>query len=208
MHDAYMIGANWLKPGFAPEFQERSKCQVCHTTESMDHILTKCQANGQAHVWQLAKKLWHKKNKTNLAITIGTILVSPSVTFKENEKKKCGASRMYRLIMSESAHLIWKIRCERVIQMEREEIPLNKINNRWIEIMNTRLDLDRKMTHSKYKKKSLSKKLVQNTWKNTLRDERLFPEDWVTNSGVLVSIDLRDDDRRGRDRPPILDQEV
>ncbi len=104
---------------------------------------------------------------------------------------------MYRLIMSESAHLIWKIRCERVIQMEGEEIPLNKINNRWIEIMNTRLDLDRKMTHSKYKKKSLSKKLVQNTWKNTLRDERLFPEDWVTNSRVLVGIDLRDDDGRG-----------
>ena len=108
---------------------------------------------------------------------------------------------MYRLIMSESAHLIWKIRCERVIQIEGEEILLNKINNRWIVIMNARLDLDRKMTHSKYEKKSLSKKTSQNTWKNTLRDERLLPEDWVTNSGVLVSIDLRDDDRRGRDRP-------
>ena len=81
--------------------------------------------------------------------------------------------------------------------MEGEEMPSNKINNRWIETMNTRLNLDRKMTYSKYEKKSLPKKLVQNTWKNTLKDERLLPEDWVTNSGVLVGIDLRDDDGRG-----------
>jgi len=92
--------------------------------------------------------------------------------------------------------------------MEGEEILSNKINNRWIESMNVKLDLDCKMAHPKYEKKSLSKKLVQNTWKNTLRDERLLPEDWVTNSRVLVGIDLRDDDGRGRDRPPILDQEV
>ena len=202
LHDAYMIGDNWLKPGFAPEYQERSECQVCHTTETIDHILTKCQANGQAHVWQLAKKLWHQKNKTDLTITVGTILASPNGILKEKEKKKNGTSRLYRLIMSESAHLIWKLRCERVIQMEGEEIPLCKVKNRWMETMNARLDLDRKMT------KFLSNKLIQNTWKNTLKDERSLPEDWVTNSGVLVGIDLRDDDGRGRDRPPTSGQEA
>ena len=38
-HDAYMVGSNWLRPGFAPEYQERSECKKCHKTESMEHIL-------------------------------------------------------------------------------------------------------------------------------------------------------------------------
>ena len=52
--------------------------------------------------------------------------------------------------MSELAHLIWKVRCERAIQMEGEEVPLYKIENRWIEAINARLDLNYKLTNSKY----------------------------------------------------------
>ena len=197
-----MIGENWLRPGFAPEFQERSICQVCQTAETIDHILTKCNANGQAHIWRLAQKLWFKKDKTNLAISLGTILASPSIMVKGNKRKKNGANRLYRLIMSESAHLIWKLRCERVIQKEGAEIPSCKIESRWMEIMNARLDLDRKLANPKYEAKSLPIELIQNTWKHTLRDEKLLPNNWVTYSGVLVGIDLREDDGRGRDRPP------
>jgi len=200
MHDAYMVGANWLQPGFAPECQERSKGQKCHTIETMDHILTKCQANGQVQVWQLAQKLWSQKDGTNLATTLGTILANPSIMIKGNRKTVNGANRLYRLIMSESAHLFWKMRCERTIQKEGEEISSSQIKNRWIETINTRLELDRKMTNSKYEKKSIPIKLVQNTWKNTLKDEGQLPQNWVTDGGVLVGIDLRDDDGRGRDR--------
>ena len=60
-------------------------------------------------------------------------------------------------MISESAYLIWKIRCERVIQMEGEEILSNKINNRWIESMNARLDLDHKMAQPKYEKNPFRK---------------------------------------------------
>src|SRR5271154_1821387 len=45
-HDAYMIGTSWLRPGYAAEYQERSKCQTCIQTETMDHILTRCTATG------------------------------------------------------------------------------------------------------------------------------------------------------------------
>ncbi len=202
MHDAYMIGTNWLRPGFAPEYQDRSECHACHTTETMDHILTKCQANGQVQVWQLAQKLWFQKDSTNLITTLGTILANPSIMIKGNRKQEKGANRLYRLIMSESAHLIWKVRCERVIQKEGEEMSSSQIKSRWIDAMNARLELDRMMTNSKYEKKSIPINLVQSTWKNTLRDEEILPKNWVTDSGVLVGIDLRDDDGRGRDRPP------
>ena len=52
---------------------------------------------------------------SDLHITLDIILADPSNKLKENEKKKNGTDRLYRLIMTESTHLIWKIRCERVI---------------------------------------------------------------------------------------------
>lgn len=36
IHDAYMVA------GYAQVFKERSKCQICLQTETMEHILTKC----------------------------------------------------------------------------------------------------------------------------------------------------------------------
>ena len=61
MDDAYMVGSIWLKPGFKPEFQERSVCRHCDKTESMEHILTECGTPGQEEVWKLAEKLWMGK---------------------------------------------------------------------------------------------------------------------------------------------------
>jgi hypothetical protein len=59
-HDAYMVGSNWLRPGFAPEYQERSECKSCHKTETMEHILTECEAPGQKEIWALAEAMWSK----------------------------------------------------------------------------------------------------------------------------------------------------
>jgi hypothetical protein len=73
--------------------------------------------------------------------------------------------------------------------------------NRWTELINSRLDLDRKLTNSRYGKKTVSKKLVKATWKGILQNEKALPENWITDNGVLVGIDLQDDDGRGRDRP-------
>ncbi|KAF8895863.1 hypothetical protein CPB84DRAFT_1682066 [Gymnopilus junonius] len=50
IHDAYMIGNNWEKPGFKSEFQQRSSCTNCNVTETMEHILTKCKASGQKEI--------------------------------------------------------------------------------------------------------------------------------------------------------------
>jgi len=150
MHDAFMIGLNWLKFGFAPEYQNRSECQVCHAIETMDHILTKCQANGQAQIWKFTRQLWYQREKSDLHITLGTILASPSTKLKENRKKKDGTDRLYRLIMTESAHLIWKLRCERVIKKEGEQTSPAEIKNRWVGTMDARLKLDRKMTNVKF----------------------------------------------------------
>lgn len=50
IHDAYMIGNNWLRPEYAAEYQRRSECQTCIQIETMDHILTDCTATGQSEI--------------------------------------------------------------------------------------------------------------------------------------------------------------
>ncbi|KAG1839037.1 hypothetical protein DFJ58DRAFT_644578, partial [Suillus subalutaceus] len=52
-----------------------------------------------------------------------------------------GASRLLRIIISESAYLIWVLRCERVIQgiLQDEE----KTKRRWMNAIDKRLQLDR-----------------------------------------------------------------
>ena len=113
IHDAYMIGSNWLHPGFAPEYQERSECQHCHEIETMEHILIKCESPGQKQIWRLVKKLWYKKTGKNMAITFGTIMAISAITlYKSISKPKVGVNRMLRILIIESAHLIWKLRCE------------------------------------------------------------------------------------------------
>ncbi|THU87701.1 hypothetical protein K435DRAFT_681243, partial [Dendrothele bispora CBS 962.96] len=68
-----------------------------------------------------------------------------------------------------------------------------EVKNRWNYMMNEHLQLDRHMTSLSFGKKWVSPKLVKATWKGILKAEDFLPDDWVTNTGVLVSIesDLR-----------------
>jgi len=195
MHNAYMIGDKWLRPSFAAEFQERSECRHCRKTETMTHILTECEAPGQSEIWALARELWEKKTGKELdEITLADILGSPaieeSVEDKKLKEKRSWENRFYRILITESAHLIWKIRCKRVIQNEGELVTANEVRNKWLAAINVRIELDRKMTNPKYEKKALKKSLVLGTWKGVLKNERDLPDDWIRENGVLVGMDI------------------
>ncbi|KAI0726612.1 hypothetical protein BC629DRAFT_1486236 [Irpex lacteus] len=79
-----------------------------------------------------------------------------------------GTSRLFRILVSESAHLIWKLRCERV--MDRGDDPSNwhsreEIKRRWAKAIDSRLALDQ-----------------------TLTDKVFGAEEWVNYKGGLVGI--------------------
>ncbi|KAK7005497.1 hypothetical protein R3P38DRAFT_2556889 [Favolaschia claudopus] len=99
--------------------------------------------------------------------------------------ENAGATRLYKILITESAHLIWKLRNERVIQ-ETGSAPLAKIRNRWLRAINSRLAMDCAMTDRfKWGKKALKTK---QTWKKTLKDELTLSRTWPMKSGVLVGI--------------------
>lgn len=195
-HDAYMIGTNWQRANYSPELQQRGECEICGRTETMEHILSECDAPGQRQIWQMAKLLWKKRNKKWPRPSLGAILSCPIAPFVTKQgKPKTGDARLYRILMTESAHLIWKLRNERVIRQSDEAAKgtatRDEISARWLAALNARLTEDCALTDpGKYGKRALKPGLVERTWSSTLDHEDDLPHEWWRGrTGVLVGID-------------------
>ena len=124
IHETHMIGKYW---SHINGYEDRESCKSCHETESMSHILTQCKERSTQTVWHLARALWPHRNIAWPQITLGTILGCGSITLQLNRPRRNnqrqqhkttlqGPSRLLQIILSESAYLIWVLRCERVIQ--------------------------------------------------------------------------------------------
>jgi ribonuclease HI len=164
MHGAYKIGKYWEH---IPDCEERAICQHCEVTETLEHIVLECTRSGQDIVWKLAKELWAKKHPTWPPLSIGSILGCGLAVF-ENEKRRAVTStaRLYRIMITESLYLIWKLRCECVIGRNGEPPTENEIVNRWVHVMNERLEVDINLTDKfKFGKQySIPPRLVLDTW--------------------------------------------
>jgi len=190
LHGAYKIGEFWDR---IPHYEQRGKCGVCGSLETMEHILIECKSLASRTIWQAANDLWCKREANWPEIRFGTILSCNLADFRDNGgKKKLGKSRLFKIIVLESAHLIWKLRCERTIKLNgiREKFHSEtEIYNRWIHTINMRLKFDRLLTDSmRYGKKALKVETVLKTWSGILLNEDNLPENWVHKSGVLVGM--------------------
>ncbi|KIK36157.1 hypothetical protein CY34DRAFT_94956 [Suillus luteus UH-Slu-Lm8-n1] len=200
MNNAYRIGEFWQQ---IPTFEHRANCHTCNEdTESMEHILMQCNNPTRKLIWDLAKKLWPAQHGQWPEPTIGRILGCGALTIPQNPRdrnesdirspKIQGASRLLRILISESAHLIWVLRCECTIkgQTHIDEI----VTKRWINIINQRLQLDRAIAARKDRsKKTISQ--VRHTWEDIIQTNKsnnteVEDSNWVTAQEVLVGIKL------------------
>ncbi|KAJ7762258.1 hypothetical protein B0H16DRAFT_1661894 [Mycena metata] len=161
-------------------YKERSICQHCGKIDSMEHILSQCEIPGQSEVWALAKELWTKRNPDWPWLGLG-----PASRMQTGRWD----TRLYRILVTESAYLIWKLRGERIIQNGGKAPTEMEIHNRWVKTMNVRLQLDCSMTHPRYERKALPAATVLKTCKGILDGEAQLSDDWTGVSGVLVGIE-------------------
>ena len=67
-----------------------------------------------ALMWKLANELWSMRLDKPLPKTYGGILgCGLAMHMKGSGKPDTGLNRLFKTTVSESAHLTWKIRCER-----------------------------------------------------------------------------------------------
>ena len=131
MHGTQKIGRFWRN---IPNNKQRELCTICRVTESMEHILVNCQATPRRQIWSMAREIWPHEQSAWPEINVGTILgcgiLSPPTNNqrdpnereneRENERGNApkqiqGKTQLLQILISESAHLIWALRCERVI---------------------------------------------------------------------------------------------
>jgi hypothetical protein len=183
IHDGYKVGEYWER---ITNYQQRAICAHCRVTESMDHILTECMCPGQGLIWKLVKELWEKMSLPWIEPHLGIILSCGLTNLKgADRKRKSCESRLYRILVSESAHLIWKLRLERIIggkppHSERE------ITRRWRKCVENRIAIDCMMMSKKYGKRTLTKRLGKGTWTKVVIDADILSEPFIGGTGVLA----------------------
>ncbi|KAG1797200.1 RnaseH-domain-containing protein [Suillus variegatus] len=199
LNNAFHIGDFWTQ---IPNFGHQARCQSCgEEPESMEHILTQCTNPIRKKIWSLAKNLWPNKHSPWPEPSLGLILGSGNVSLPKNTQAPnennqiCdattkGASRLLRILISESAYLIWVIRCERVI---RDQAHTDEhVTKQWTNIINQRLQLDR-VTACKTKRSTKTTSQIYHTWADVIEinnDKYETGKDWVTALEVLVGIKL------------------
>ena len=189
-HNAFKIGKFWEN---IPNHERKGICTHCDTTESMEHILTECTAPGRELVWSLANSLLAKQTQIRTPTNFGALLGCCLTNFKkENGKPDTGLNRLFRIIISESMYIIWKIRCERTITWNNDPDKTHaphEIHNKWLQAINSRLKIDSLHTNTKiFQKKAIKTTLVLKTWKKCLKDELHETRNWCGKTGVLVGI--------------------
>ncbi|KAG2053126.1 hypothetical protein BDR06DRAFT_982913 [Suillus hirtellus] len=180
LNNAYCIGEFWSK---IPTYEHRAICQLCQNeTDSMEHILINCRDPTKKTIWELTKRLWLEKYGPWPVPHIGLILDI------NNNKPTTGASHLLKILISESAHLIWTMRHDRIINSNTHTETTTK--SRWYNTINKRLQLDRVIT-SKTKRNTKSANSVKTTWSDVIDVDPQHPQhNWMTNLEVLVGIGL------------------
>ncbi|EIW55708.1 uncharacterized protein TRAVEDRAFT_82754, partial [Trametes versicolor FP-101664 SS1] len=187
MHGALRVGAFWDK---IPGYEHRAQCMHCGVPESLEHILLECDAPGQSEIWRAATEVLSRKGVVVPRLTFGALLAAPALTAPGSEPRNTvGRTRLLRILLTESCHLVWKIRCERVIGREGDPEQYHsvaEIRRRWINAVQQRLELDKALARPASAKRKLTRQRVLKTWGGVLHDEEALPDDWIYSKGVLV----------------------
>ncbi|KAI0650459.1 hypothetical protein C8Q79DRAFT_901358 [Trametes meyenii] len=189
LHGAHKIGKYWTK---VPGYEERAVCRLCGVEESMEHILTKCGNAAVREAWSLGAALLAKRGIQMPVPSAGLVMGAPALNLLgEGGRVKAGDTRLARICITETAYLVWVLRCERVIggrQGEEEHVG-GEVRNRWLAAINRRFEMDRALTRvAVAEKKALSEKSVLETWRGLLKDEERMRKKWINTPGVLVGM--------------------
>ena len=112
-HGLYRLGNFW---NHIPGCEDRADCPICCKKETLAHIVTECDSTERKVAWKLTNELWKKRYEEDLSVSEGAILGGGLAYFKkDNGRPDTAKNRLYRILVTETAHLIWVLRCERRI---------------------------------------------------------------------------------------------
>ena len=199
-HNMHRVGNYWEN---IPDWEHWSISKSCGlgATDDLEHIMLECKTTGQDLIWRLARELWELRNLNTAMKNIGSITRCTFTNFKTwREKPRISNNWLYKILIAESAMLIWTIRNWRVCKniTENNWLTREEIRVRWATRINKRLTLDHTSTHQKYGSYTTKKDVVLKTLSGTFKNENSLPDNWINMPGVLVGIGCHEHGGRGR----------
>lgn len=197
MHKAHRCSDFFTRMG--PEWQQRGICQECEpATDSFLHAITECSDPTRSRIWELARDLRTKRGRAWPEPTFGLVIGCGTVKFeREDDKEDAGLSRLYRILVAESTHLIWRLRCDRRIEHADEpdfrHAP-NFITTEFERVIRARFDTDTELLNKKrYHRRTLMKHVVEATWRGIFPLPEPPTPDWMKPPGPARHTPDRDD---------------
>ncbi|KAF6764516.1 hypothetical protein DFP72DRAFT_1130449, partial [Ephemerocybe angulata] len=197
LHEGYKLGKYW--DNIDELRDDRMPCRDCGVpVESMAHILQECKVSGQETIWELARATWAVTGLEWPTVTLETVLGVGLLKAKDAEGKVLkGRTRLLQIIISESAHLAWCIRCEyRIASKSHSQ---EEIKSRWRAAVSRRLRIDWALARKQaYGKKALNHRVVESTWHTVASNRETIRSDLVATEVLVGS--ARSRRPRGRNR--------
>lgn len=189
IHGIYRLGNFW---NHIPGCEDRAECPLCNKPDTLEHIVTECDSTERRVVWERANNLWKRRYDESLPMSEGAVLGAGLANFEKSDGKPDSARNwLYRILMTESAHLVWVLRCER--RITNGDNPSNyhaedTVKNRWYRRINERMQINCLLTNKYlYERKALKTRKVYDTWAKCSTNTEDVHRDWCRNPGVLVS---------------------
>ncbi|KAL1761761.1 hypothetical protein FB107DRAFT_200673 [Schizophyllum commune] len=172
MHNAHKCGKYWAHMN-DDDLKRRKICEECSApghpvVESIHHILFECRAPAREKIWQEVQRVCDLKGIPWETPKMGVLLSCALRRFTNDGKVDHAKTRLYRILMSEGAYAIWLARNERVIQYQgrRNSCPGGEVAAaRFRAVIKKRRQMDWELTNVRtFKKRALSRELVESTW--------------------------------------------
>ena len=159
----------------------------------MEHVLLRCNARSCRRIWKEAKRIWphgrHNWPELSMGLILGIGCINQTTTGRPAEDQpdatpfqKQGKARLLQILISEASHLIWVLRCEKVIRGKTHSN--QEISTRWKRKINDRLTTDR-ITATKIRRDPNYTQLIDKTWKLALRKADVQHQDWLHHQEVF-----------------------
>ena len=187
-HGIYRLGRSW---NHIPGYENRAECPICNKYDTLGHIISECDATERGTVWSSANELWKRRYNEDIPTSEGATLGGGLANFRREDGKLDSAkNRLYKILVTESAHLIWVLRCERRIANEdnpNDHHTTAEVEKRWYNRINERMQLDCLLTNEYlYGQKALKTKKVYHTWAKCSTNTEDPHREWCRKPGFLV----------------------
>ena len=130
-----------------PGYESGGECPLCNEQETLGHLLTVCDSTERQ-----TSALWRRRYDNDIPMADGAVLGGDLTNFRKADgKQDVAKNRLYMMLITEAAHLIWVLQFER--RIANSDNPegyhtVEAVRNRWHRRINERMQIDYLLTNT------------------------------------------------------------